>query len=230
MTAATLVLSETFLTVQGEGPSAGRRATFIRLGGCNLRCNFCDTAYTWDASLYDLRAEMTRTSVDEILDQVRRNGTGLTVITGGEPLLHQTQPGWDQLLTGLPGDVEIETNGTVAPTARTAGRCRFVVSPKLAHSGDPLAARIRPEALHALAATGRAVFKFVVLDVGDLDAVDAIARQVGVPAGDVWIMPEGTTAATVLRRSRLIVDDTVARGWNFSSRLHVLLWGSERGH
>ena len=56
-----LVVAEIFgPTWQGEGPSAGQVAAFVRLGLCNLTCAWCDTAYTWDRSRFDLRAELRR--------------------------------------------------------------------------------------------------------------------------------------------------------------------------
>ena len=68
---SSLVVSEIFgPTIQGEGQYAGQLVAFIRLGGCNLACSWCDTPYTWDASRFDLRNEMTRTPVNEILERV----------------------------------------------------------------------------------------------------------------------------------------------------------------
>jgi 7-carboxy-7-deazaguanine synthase len=62
-----LVVSEVFgPTIQGEGPHAGQRAAFVRLGGCNLTCTWCDTAYTWDARRYDLRAELHRVPITRV--------------------------------------------------------------------------------------------------------------------------------------------------------------------
>ena len=133
--ADTLLVTEVFSTIQGEGPAAGRPATFIRTGGCNLSCNFCDTPYTWDASRFDLRQEMARRPVDSILEAV---DTPIAVITGGEPLLHQKSEGWDRLLAGLvqaDKQIHIETNGTMAPSRRTASMVTLaVVSPKQEHA------------------------------------------------------------------------------------------------
>ena len=81
----TLPISEVFgPTLQGEGPHAGRTVQFIRLGGCNLSCSWCDTPYTWDASRFNLRQELTPMSVQEILDRIIP-GVPI-VLSGGEPL------------------------------------------------------------------------------------------------------------------------------------------------
>ena len=230
----TLVVAEVFgPTVQGEGPSAGRRAGFIRLMGCNLGCSWCDSAFTWDSSRYELRGQATRTPVADIVTRAMAGNPGLVVITGGEPLLHQSQAGWLPLLSALTeagADIEIETNGTQAPDLVTIDRVtRFNVSPKLAHAGDPEAARIRPLALRALDATGKAVFKFVCRGPDDVAEAACIAEAVGILAHRVWIMPEGVTVAAITSGLGQLADAAVAAGFNVTTRLHVLAWGDERG-
>lgn len=235
--AATLVVSEVFgPTLQGEGPSTGRLCAFIRLGGCNLHCAWCDTAYTWDASRYDLRQELTRQPVTHVLAQVRACAVPLVVISGGEPLLHQGQDGWQALLDGLHRmgvDVEVETNGTQAPTSRTVRHVtRFNVSPKLGHAGDPGHRRLARGPLEEythLARRGQAVFKFVARGPGDLAEVAAIVAGYGVPAAAVWVMPCGDTPEQVLAGTRELAGPVVAAGWNLTTRLHTLIWASERG-
>lgn len=229
-----LTLSEVFgPTIQGEGPSTGRRASFIRLGGCNLSCSWCDTPYTWDASRYDLRAELRREPVDAIAERALVGAAGLVVISGGEPLLHQNQPGWTRLLdllTAAGVDIEIETNGTVPPTLPTLDRgVRFNCSPKLAHSGDPEARRIRPVALAGLVASGRAIFKFVAATEADVDEAAEVATRYGLPARTVWISPEGTGIDAVLSHTKVIAEPTIRHGFNLGTRLHTLVWGAERG-
>lgn len=234
---ASLVVAETFgPTVQGEGPSTGRLAAFVRLGGCNLRCTWCDTPYTWDASRYLLREELTRRPVADIVAAVTSTGATLVVITGGEPLLHQHQPGWVELLVGLTSygmDVEVETNGTITPDAVTVALVtRFNVSPKLAHAGDPLDKRIRPATLDTfttLARTGRACFKFVCEQPGDVAEVDRIVTDNNLPRPAVWLMPEGTNADGQVTALGPLADAAITHGFNVSTRLHVAAWGNQRG-
>ena len=226
----TLVVSEVFgPTVQGEGPSLGRRAAFLRLGRCNLDCAWCDTPFTWDWERYDPAVELGERTVEDVVAQVAAMGVDRVVVTGGEPLLQQRRlhpflaaaadRGWA---------VEVETNGTLAPTAETAALVeRFNVSPKLANSGVAADRAIVPDALRALRATGKAAFKFVATAPADLDEVQAIVEAHDL--GPVWIMPEGTTADAVLAGGRALVDAVTDRGWHLSTRLHVLLWGDERG-
>jgi 7-cyano-7-deazaguanosine (preQ0) biosynthesis protein QueE len=226
-----LVISEVFgPTFQGEGPSTGRRAGFVRLGRCNLDCIWCDTPYTWDWDRYDPAAELHTVPVDEIVARLAAMTPEIVVVTGGEPLLQQRHLVPLLEACGARGwAVEVETNGTCAPDDRVAELVsRWNVSPKLANSGiaDP-DRRLRRGALAALLATGRAVFKFVATSVDDLDEIAAVVDAHGL--APVWVMPEGTTPQVVLARARGLADEVIARGWNLTPRLHILLWGDQRG-
>lgn len=229
MTDATLVVSEVFgPTVQGEGPSSGRRAGFVRLGRCNLACRWCDTPYTWDWQRFDPAVELSERFVDDVAAEVTAMSVPLVVITGGEPLIQQH--GLAELLDRLTPqhDIEIETAGTIAPEAAVV-ECttRFNVSPKLASSGNPAGRRYHPDVLRAFEATGKAIFKFVVTDSSDLDEIATIVEEGGLT--DIWLMPEGTDAAAITAGMRALAEPVLERGWNLSGRLHVLLWGDQRG-
>jgi 7-cyano-7-deazaguanosine (preQ0) biosynthesis protein QueE len=221
-----LVVSEVFgPTVQGEGPSTGRRCGFVRLGRCNLACTWCDTAYTWDWSRYDPAVELHRAEVGEVAAQVEAMEVPMVVITGGEPLLQQR--GVVELATALCGQgirIEVETAGTLAPSPELVAVVdQFNVSPKLANSGNALEQRRRPEVLAAFMATGKAVFKFVVADAAELDEV------AGFGVAPVWVMPEARTASDLRDGLAALAGPVVERGWNLSTRLHVELWGDKRG-
>lgn len=227
-----LLVSETFgPTFQGEGTSLGRRALFIRLMRCNLRCRGCDTAYTWDATRYDLAAQTREVTAADLLEWAVGLPEELVVITGGEPLLQQQR--LLPLVEGLVAAgrrVEVETNGTVAPRHGLGSLVsQFTVSPKLAlfGAGMPLGQRIKPAVLAEFVATGRAVFKFVVGDPAELDEISGLAAACGL--APVWVMPEGTTAAEVTARGAALADPVLAAGFHLTTRLHVLLWGDRRG-
>lgn len=227
-----LLVAETFgPTFQGEGPSCGRQALFLRLSRCNLSCPACDTPYTWDRSRFDLREHTTRMSGQAIIEWALAHPTNLVVVTGGEPLLQQ-----DLLLpvvTALAGAgrrVEVETNATVAPVPAFVEQvAAFNVSPKLVGFASSADAdrRINPTALSVLVASGRAVFKFVAASVGDLDEIADLQARFGLDP--VWVMPEGTSGDVVLARLRELAEEVLPRGWHLTSRLHVLLWGDTRG-
>ncbi|MCG3038993.1 7-carboxy-7-deazaguanine synthase QueE [Streptomyces sp. S1A] len=228
--AGDLVVSELFTSLQGEGPSAGQTAVFVRLGGCNLDCSWCDTPYTWRWDRHDPRAELSVRPVADVVRQVLEQRAPRVVVTGGEPLLQQRALLELVALLHEAGRlVEIETNGTIAPAPRLVeGAARFNVSPKLATSGVRAGRRIVPDSLTALAGTGKAVFKFVVTDPGaDVPEVEELAASYGMES--VWLMPQGTSGPEVVDGMRALAEAAVPRGWSVSPRLHVLLWGDARG-
>ena len=224
-----LVVSECYgPTWQGEGPSLGRLTAILRLGRCNLACEFCDTQFTWNWETYDPAQELHDLTVDDVVARLDRIDAGMVVVTGGEPLLQQRQ--LSPVLAELKRSgrrVEIETAGTIAPALPEGLVDQWNVSPKLANSGNPLERRYKPDVLQAFEATGRAVFKFVACEPSDLEEVAAIVEECGLT--NIWIMPEGTDARTLLQRSAELADDVLKRGWNLSTRLHILLWGDRRG-
>ena len=177
----TLQVSEIFYSIQGEGVSCGRATAFIRLGGCTLGCQWCDTKYTWRGG--PLWEEQ------RILDTVKGFPARRVVVTGGEPfeqnitsLLHALRA------TGF--TIEIETAG-FAPLAHV--QCATLahqlnVSPKLAHSGVPYERRINIPVLHFLRDTGRAYFKFVVDQPADMSEVDTLAATLSLAPERVLLM------------------------------------------
>jgi organic radical activating enzyme len=80
--AETFPLMEDFYSIQGEGQYQGYAAYFIRLGGCDVGCIWCDVKESWDASAHPL------TSVDDIVDKVKGSATEIVVVTGGEPVMY----------------------------------------------------------------------------------------------------------------------------------------------
>lgn len=233
-----VVVSEIFgPTVSGEGISLGQRCGFIRLMACNLHCSWCDTPYTWDARRYNLREQGTRMTWGEITEQVIAMNVGMVIISGGEPLLQQDRPAWELILRSLDGaavGVEVETNGTVIPNDVSVQWVeRFTVSPKLAHAGDPESLRLVPEALarfRELATEGRAIFKFVCATPDHVAEVQRIVKAHSIHPDYVWIMPLGTGRDEIDRHLSMITDTAVTAGFNVTTRLHITVWGNERGH
>ncbi|MCX4826389.1 7-carboxy-7-deazaguanine synthase QueE [Streptomyces sp. NBC_01142] len=230
---SSLIVAECFgvtqPTFQGEGPSCGVPALFIRLSRCNLTCGWCDSRFTWDWKKFDLRKESKRRTVADLLAWALGSDVELVVITGGEPLLQQASviPLVRGLLTAGKR-VEFETNGTVLPDAALLvdGVC-FNVSPKLANSGVAEVKRIVPTALEALALSGRAAFKFVTRTVPELDEIGALVDRYGLDP--VYVMPEGTTAEGLIATTRVLADAVAARRWHFTQRLHILAFADARG-
>lgn len=75
-----LPVMEDFYTIQGEGFNSGKAAYFVRVGGCDVGCHWCDVKESWDASLHPL------VKVEDVIEKVIQSGSKAVVITGGEPL------------------------------------------------------------------------------------------------------------------------------------------------
>lgn len=88
---STLPIMEAFYTIQGEGYHCGKAAYFIRLGGCDVGCTWCDVKESWDANIHP------KLSIDQIVDEADKYPGKLSVITGGEPLMYNL----DELTSSL---------------------------------------------------------------------------------------------------------------------------------
>lgn len=96
-------LNEIFESIDGEGLRTGELVTFVRLTGCNLRCNYCDTKYAFNEGI--------QVSVTYILERLKELGNRKVTITGGEPLIHNEIA--DLISSMHEYDINIETNGSV---------------------------------------------------------------------------------------------------------------------
>jgi 7-carboxy-7-deazaguanine synthase len=231
---AVLQVAEVFgPTFQGEGPSQGQRAAFVRLSGCNLHCAWCDTPYTWDWTRYQRGLESRQVYAEALWPQLEAMAPRLLVITGGEPLLQARGVSW--LLAGAQARgwrTEVETNGTVAPS-RLGGwhPTQYNVSPKLANNqADPQRRRLRPQAITELRDSGRAVWKFVCTSPRDLAEVAGLVGEYQLDPASVWIMPCATTAAAEQAGLATLAPGVLERGWNLTGRLQLRCWGGARGH
>ncbi len=111
---------EMFYSVQGEGFNTGKPAAFIRIGGCDIGCHWCDVKEAWDASLHPL------TKLEDIINYLSSFPAKAVVITGGEPLLYNLSP----LCDGLKNNnvrIFIETSGAYPMSGRSDWIC---LSPK----------------------------------------------------------------------------------------------------
>lgn len=234
---------EIFASLQGEGPSAGRPSTFIRLSRCNLACVWCDTAYTWrfagdnrphrDAITFERKANQVTLSEADAAARIAALSPRRLVITGGEPLLQAAALA--RMVAALPPPksswhIEVETNGTVAPSpALDALIDQYNVSPKLAHSGNRADLALIPQRLAAWSTDPRAMFKFVIAAPEDLIEVLAIQQSHAIPPTRIWLMPEGRDSTALQLRSRWLARICSEHEFNFSDRLHIHLYGDTRG-
>jgi 7-carboxy-7-deazaguanine synthase len=104
ITEVMIPVMEHFYTLQGEGYHQGRAAYFIRLGGCDVGCVWCDVKESWDADIHP------KYNISSLLSEVKKTAAEIVVITGGEPLMHQLDELTQQLqYAGL--KTHIETSG-----------------------------------------------------------------------------------------------------------------------
>jgi 7-carboxy-7-deazaguanine synthase len=99
-----LPLMEAFYTIQGEGNYSGHPAYFIRLGGCDVGCVWCDVKDSWDVSRWPL------VPIDDMVEEALQYPGKLVVITGGEPLMHELGP-LTKLLRAKGFRINLETSG-----------------------------------------------------------------------------------------------------------------------
>jgi 7-carboxy-7-deazaguanine synthase len=224
-------IAEIFYSVQGEGRLSGVPSVFVRTTGCNLRCWFCDSPYTsWNP-------EGDNLSIAEILDRVQAYPCRHAVITGGEPLI---AGGIEELCAALREagyHITIETAATVfKPLA-----CDLAsLSPKLSSSTpwerDPRLAvrheelRLQLDVLRAFLAHSDYQLKFVIDTPDDLTEVESILAELpGVERGKVLLMPQGVTAEELHERGRWIVEACLEHGFRYCPRMHIELYGNQRG-
>lgn len=226
-----LRIAETFHSIQGEGGLVGVPSFFIRTTGCNLRCEWCDTPYTsW-------HPEGEWRTIDDLVAAVPARARHV-VITGGEPLLWSNLPHLTAALRAGGRHVTIETAGTVFQ----ALECDLMsVSPKLANSdpgphrpaavrADHAARRLDPGVLRQLLERYVCQLKFVVAEPGDLEEVEALLADLPAIAPEsVLLMPLGVEAAEVRQRGRWLAELCKTRGYRYTPRLHIDLYGDTRG-
>lgn len=229
MSASTLMINETFFSIQGESTWAGLPCVFVRLMGCHLRCSYCDTEYAFH--------EGSRWTIDQVVDHVDqiRNGCSLVEITGGEPLL---QPNVHALMTRLCDaglTVLVETSGA-CDISKCDDRVIRIMDFKSPGSGE--ASRNDYNNINHL--TERDEVKFVLTSRLDyewarkiinehnlsdrvkavlLSSVNAVAQGNELPGADAlsmldlaeWILEDGLDVRLQTQLHKLIWDPT-ARG------------------
>ncbi|MFN9721387.1 MAG: 7-carboxy-7-deazaguanine synthase QueE [Planctomycetota bacterium] len=222
-------IAEIFESIQGEGPWAGTSSLFIRTSGCNLRCSFCDTPYTsW-------KPEGTAWSLDELARRVSQSQAPDVVLTGGEPMLIPDLVPLTERCKALGKRITIETAGTV-DLAVVADL--MAISPKLSNSlpaGTAWAerhekARFRPDVIQALLSRYYCILKFVIDQPDDVKEVqDWLAQFPGIDPDIVWLMPQARTREQLADKVDWLRRSARQHGFNFSSRLHIEMFGNQRG-
>lgn len=193
-----LPLMEEFYTIQGEGYHTGKAAYFIRLGGCDVGCHWCDVKESWDAELHPL------TAADTIIEHAKQHPSKAVVVTGGEPLLYNL----DYLTRGLQAagiQTFMETSGAYPLSGYWDWIC---LSPKKFKSPLP----------HVIAAAGE--LKVIVFNKSDFAWAEQHAALVP-PTCRLYLQPEWSKAQEM---TPLIVDYVMKNPkWEISLQTHKYL-------
>jgi len=236
-----LPINELFQSLQGEGRLAGVPSVFVRTSGCNLRCWFCDSYHTSWEPTHDWF------TIDDVLAAVEEYDADHVVLTGGEPLIHDSSADLLERLADRGYHTTVETNGTVVPDAPID---LASVSPKLASStptadrdpdGDGEWAdrheerRLDVPTLAELVETYDTQLKFVVTGREDMAEIERLVERVRDVASarvrddDVLLMPEGQTRDQLEATRETVADLALEFGYRYTPRLHVDLWNDAPG-
>lgn len=250
------IAEKPFVTIQGEGPNAGKNTIFIRFFGCNLAnscgVDWCDSAhsfYTNDEGL-DAKKEdkMVFHTVNDFWEYVFEN-QGIAefnniVFTGGEPMLWQYTIA--ELLQKLKNNykrtvtVEIETNGTVGIETELIDWFRLVhfnISPKV----HVVKSFILLNQLKNIGHVGETAYNYVRFDHDDWivkfvwetektnKLIQECITRYDIPKHKVYLMPEGISRDEQVSKMQTLAEYCINNGYNFSPRLHVLIWNLAKG-
>lgn len=231
-----------FYTVQGEGKFVGYPTVFVRLSGCNLRCawkNKDGTLTTCDTPHTSFNPEKNnKMDVGDIVDKVLAHNCKHVVITGGEPYFQKEVVELIDCLYLHDKHVTVETNGTIFRSSLPAYHS---ISLKLSSSSahPELGAkhekqRFKLESILEFVRMGSYQFKFVVNDENDekeiMDIVAQIEKATEVNISEhIWIMPQGISAEQLDAKMLWAIDLCKKHGWKLSDRLHIRIWGHQKG-
>lgn len=194
----TLPLMEAFYTLQGEGFHQGRAAYFIRLGGCDVGCFWCDVKDSWDASKHP------QIAIEQIVQDASIHAGRLAVITGGEPLLHNLDE-LTQQLHNKGFETNIETSGSSTLSGQWDWIC---LSPKKFKAPLPEIIPLANE------------LKVVIYNKHDFKWAEEFAEQVSKNC-KLYLQPEWDKAATVTPAILEYIQQNPK--WQLSLQVHKYL-------
>lgn len=229
-----MFISEIFYSIQGEGELTGVPSVFVRTSGCNLRCNWCDTAYaSWDPEGQEM-------AIDQVLAEVLKHPAAHCVITGGEPMVARSVRGLAQILKDAGKHITIETAATISPDGIACDLASL--SPKLSNSvpdhrlsdewrkkHEDL--RLQPAAIREWITNYPYQLKFVASSARDIEEIQSLLHDIrcNIPPSKVLLMPEGTSMDAIRGRDGWLVESCKRNGYRYCNRLHVDLFGHTRG-
>ena len=194
-TTTSLPVMEAFYTLQGEGYHQGKAAYFIRLGGCDVGCVWCDVKDSWDANAHPVK------TIPDIVEEAKKYPARLAVVTGGEPLLHDLAE-----LTSELQDAGFQTNIETSGSSPLSGTWDWIcLSPKKFKA--PLPGILQKS--HEL--------KIVIFNRSDFDWAEKYAAMVS-PECKLYLQPEWEKAPIV---TPMIIEYIKSNPrWELSLQIH----------
>jgi 7-carboxy-7-deazaguanine synthase len=209
-----LRLTEIFLSLQGESRSVGWPTVFVRLTGCPLRCQYCDTAYAFHGGDW--------WDIDAILAEVAKHGVRHVCVTGGEPLAQKRCIGLLSRLCDAGYEVSLETSGAI-DVADVDPRVVRVVDLKTPGSLE----QHRNLMSNLPLLTARDQVKFVICSREDYDWAKALMAEHAIDGRcEVLFSPSFTQVQPRELAEWIIADRLPVR---FQTQLHKQLWGEQQG-
>jgi len=190
-----LPVMESFYTIQGEGFYQGKAAYFIRLGGCDVGCVWCDVKDSWDAAKHPL------VNIDDLLKEVKDTPAEMVVITGGEPLMHNLT-----FLTKVLQEAGLETNIETSGSSSLSGSWDWICpSPKKFKAPLPEVVPFANE------------LKIIVFNKTDFKWAEEYAAQVS-PNCKLYLQPEWSKSQEITPLIVEYIKDNPK--WELSLQLH----------
>ena len=211
---ARLKITEIFYSLQGEARNVGLPTIFVRLTGCPLRCDYCDTAYAFTGGEW--------MDIDAIINELKQYKTSHITVTGGEPLAQKNCIGLLEQLCDLGYDVSLETSGAML-VDQVDERVAKILDVKTPASKED--SKNRPENFALLQADDQ--IKFVICDENDYDWSKQFIQQHQLENKcEILFSPsheqlDAATLAAWILRDQLNV--------RFQLQLHKYLWGDQPG-
>lgn len=222
-------INQIFFSIQGEGPSIGQPAIFIRMSGCNRNCTWCDSNYH-----KHIDKNLNSQSILNLL--IQNPNCNRLIFTGGEPFLQQNEicdfliKNWLILRNKK---IEFETNGSIEieKSLKTIidnnlYKFQFNVSPKLYSSGNKSISCLYYQ-FKEIKEPNNVIFKFVYVKNYFFEITNFV-HGVKISPENVFIMPEGATKIEQEFLMDEVVEYCKLYGFTFSPRLHVLIWDIDK--
>jgi 7-carboxy-7-deazaguanine synthase len=226
-----------FVACQGEGPTQGYNAIFLRYVGCNAKCVDCDSKFAWKAG----QVESKKWTNKELFAEIRKYKTSRIIFSGGECLcLPNNFKHSKEVINEFPDyHFEYETNGIVSKShinsiisffERINSLLHINISPKFNFAQEE-EIDTTPNLISILQNLDfyNFIVKFLFKDENDIKLIEQFQKDWNLSNNQMWLQPIGTNAEILKQTILNQYDKIIENGWNISMRSHVFLFGNKKG-